>query len=203
MSGSLAISSRLRASRLEARPPACQEAERRVRPGVVARLPGPRRAGHQFAPRSQSPCPSRRNFQLTARRSEIGLQGGTHHLALRGTANGNGQRRLTALHPQCLREPKRQRIPGGPFAERLRARTALVVMGDIAVIIPSRALGVTAPSSASAKRRQAPAVLAALTPANAVLAETPPNTPAVAAPRSVRRSASQPTRNPASAPLGR
>ena len=71
----------------------------------MAWFPGPGRAGHQLASCGQLPCPSRRDFQLTARRTEIGLQGGTHHFALQGTANRDRQRRPTTLHPQGLRKP--------------------------------------------------------------------------------------------------
>ena len=84
VSGSLATNSRFRASRLEARPPACQEAVRHSRLGVVARLPGPRRAGHHFTPCGRLPCPSHRNFQLVVTRagepscSFCGTEGQSH-----------------------------------------------------------------------------------------------------------------------------
>ena len=79
-------------SGLEARPPACQEAERRVRSGVVARLPGPRRAGNHFTPCGQLPCPSHRNFQLAVTRA------GEPSCSLCGT---EGQSRLPIRHQEA------------------------------------------------------------------------------------------------------
>ena len=111
---------------LKPRPPTHQEAERRVGLSVMAWFPGPGRAGHQLASCGQLPCPSRRDFQLTARRTEIGLQGGTHHLALQGTANGNRQRRLTTLHPQGLRKSHGKEAACRGTAGRLQLYVPLV-----------------------------------------------------------------------------